>query len=99
MVLLVGMMFELYLGVRFPRVVDSGCCLHPKFSTSRCPKVYTTKEACGTGGRPGRLPPPFVNLHPPSYCAERDFVYNGRKLSDGERTEKALKGCAGKRLM
>jgi transposase-like protein len=34
-----------------------------------------------------------------SYCAERDFVYNGRKLSDDERTTKALKGAEGKRLM
>jgi hypothetical protein len=34
-----------------------------------------------------------------SYCAERDFVYNGRKLSDDERTTKALKGTEGKRLM
>jgi len=34
-----------------------------------------------------------------SYCAERDFVYNGRKLSDDERTEKAIKATEGKRLM
>ena len=34
-----------------------------------------------------------------SYCAERDLVYNGRKLSDDERTTKALKGTEGKRLM
>src|SRR5277367_924100 len=34
-----------------------------------------------------------------SYCAERDFVYNGRKLSDTERTEKAIKATRGKRLM
>jgi len=35
----------------------------------------------------------------PSYCAERDLVYNGRKLSDDERTEKAIKATRGKRLM
>ena len=34
-----------------------------------------------------------------SYCAERDFVYNGRKLNDDQRTEKAIKGTTGKRLM
>jgi hypothetical protein len=34
-----------------------------------------------------------------SYCAERDFVYNARKLSDDERTEKAIKSVRGKRLM
>lgn len=34
-----------------------------------------------------------------SYCAERDFVYNGRKLTDNERTIKAIKGAEGKRLM
>jgi len=34
-----------------------------------------------------------------SYCAERDFVYNARKVSDDERTEKALKSTRGKRLM
>ncbi len=34
-----------------------------------------------------------------SYCAERDFVYNGRKLTDTQRTEKALKAAEGKRLM
>lgn len=34
-----------------------------------------------------------------SYCAERDFVYNGRKLNDDQRTDKALKGSRGKRLM
>jgi transposase-like protein len=34
-----------------------------------------------------------------SYCAERDFVYNGRKLSDDERTVKAIKATEGKRLM
>jgi transposase-like protein len=34
-----------------------------------------------------------------SYCAERDFVYNGRKLNDDQRTDKALKGAGGKRLM
>ncbi len=34
-----------------------------------------------------------------SYCAERDFVYNGRKLTDDERTTKAIKATEGKRLM
>jgi transposase-like protein len=34
-----------------------------------------------------------------SYCAERDFVYNGRKLTDDERTTKAIKASEGKRLM
>lgn len=34
-----------------------------------------------------------------SYCAERDFVYNGRKLTDSERTTKAVKASRGKRLM
>lgn len=33
------------------------------------------------------------------YCAEREFVYNGRKLTDDQRTEKALKCTSGKRLM
>jgi transposase-like protein len=35
----------------------------------------------------------------PSYCSERDFVYNGRKLSDDERTLKAVKAIRRKRLM
>lgn len=34
-----------------------------------------------------------------SYCAERDFVYNGRKMTDDQRTDKALKGAHGRRLM
>jgi hypothetical protein len=34
-----------------------------------------------------------------SYCAERDFVYNGRNLTDDERTVKAIKATEGKRLM
>jgi transposase-like protein len=34
-----------------------------------------------------------------SYCAERDFVYNARKLNDDQRTDKALKGAHGRRLM
>lgn len=34
-----------------------------------------------------------------SYCSERDFVYNGRKLTDDQRTEKALRATRGKRLM
>jgi transposase-like protein len=33
------------------------------------------------------------------YCAELDFRYNGRKISDDERTVKAIKGAEGKRLM
>jgi len=33
------------------------------------------------------------------YCKEFDFRYNTRKLSDAERTEEALKGARGKRLM
>jgi transposase-like protein len=33
------------------------------------------------------------------YCAEVDFRYNGRKLTDSERTEKALRQSEGKRLM
>ena len=33
------------------------------------------------------------------YCAERDFTYNGRKLTDEQRTEKAIKATSGKRLM
>lgn len=34
-----------------------------------------------------------------AYCAERDFVYNERKSNDDERTQKALRGAPGKRLM
>ena len=34
-----------------------------------------------------------------SYCAERDFSYNGRKLTDVERTNKAIIATRGKRLM
>lgn len=34
-----------------------------------------------------------------SYCAERDFVYNARKLNDDQRTEKASRAMRGKRLM
>jgi hypothetical protein len=34
-----------------------------------------------------------------SYCAEREFVYNGRKLTDDERTTKAIRCTEGKRLM
>jgi hypothetical protein len=33
------------------------------------------------------------------YCAERDFVYNARKLTNAERTTKALKAADGRRLM
>src|SRR5579864_5678835 len=32
------------------------------------------------------------------YCAEREFVYNCRKLTDAQRTEKAPKCTSGKRL-
>ena len=34
-----------------------------------------------------------------AYCAERDFVYNARKIDDDERTNKAIKATRGKRLM
>ncbi len=34
-----------------------------------------------------------------SYCAERDFVYNNRRVTDDERTAKAIKAADGKRLM
>jgi hypothetical protein len=30
-----------------------------------------------------------------SYCAERDFVYNNRRVTDNERTEKAVKSSIG----
>jgi hypothetical protein len=33
------------------------------------------------------------------YCAERDFVYNNRRVTDDQRTDKALKGAHGRRLM
>jgi hypothetical protein len=33
------------------------------------------------------------------YCAERDFVYNGRKFSDAQRIDKAVASVSGKRLM
>ena len=32
------------------------------------------------------------------YCAEFDFRWNGRKLSDSERRNLAIKGAEGKRL-
>jgi transposase-like protein len=38
------------------------------------------------------------NQHTPMYLAEFDFRYNARKISDTERTEKAIKGAVGKRL-
>jgi len=38
------------------------------------------------------------NQHVPMYLAEFDFRYNARKISDTERTEKAIKGAVGKRL-
>lgn len=34
-----------------------------------------------------------------SYCAERDFVYNNRRITDDERADKALAETRGKRLM
>lgn len=37
--------------------------------------------------------------HLQRYCNEFDFRYNARKVTDSERTETALKGIAGKRLM
>ena len=33
------------------------------------------------------------------YCAEFDFRYNTRMMSDAERTAEAIKGARGKRLM
>lgn len=38
-----------------------------------------------------------AHLH--RYLAEFDFRYNSRKVSDSERTEEAIKGARGKRLM
>lgn len=38
-----------------------------------------------------------AHLH--RYCAEFDFRYNTRKITDAERTVEALKGARGKRLM
>ena len=37
-----------------------------------------------------------AHLH--RYCAEFDFRYNTRMISDAERTAEALKGARGKRL-
>ncbi len=37
--------------------------------------------------------------HLPRYLAEFEFRYNGRKISDGERTIRAIRGFEGKRLM
>jgi transposase-like protein len=37
--------------------------------------------------------------HLARYCREFDFRYNTRKISDAERTELAVKGARGKRLM
>ncbi len=37
--------------------------------------------------------------HLARYCAEFDFRYNTRKISDAERTAEAVKGARGKRLM
>jgi hypothetical protein len=42
---------------------------------------------------------PMSRKYLASYCAERDFVYKARKISDDKRTDKALKGASGKRLM
>ncbi len=36
--------------------------------------------------------------HLARYCAEFDFRYNTRKVSDRERADEALKGIGGKRL-
>jgi hypothetical protein len=33
------------------------------------------------------------------YLGEFDFRYNGRRITDGERAEGAIKGAEGKRLM
>jgi len=38
------------------------------------------------------------NQHTPMYLAEFDFRYNSRKVSDTERTGKAIRGAVGKRL-
>lgn len=32
------------------------------------------------------------------YAAEFDFRYNNREITDGERSDEALKGIVGKRL-
>jgi hypothetical protein len=37
-----------------------------------------------------------AHLH--RYCAEFDFRYNARTISDGERADHALRGIVGKRL-
>jgi transposase-like protein len=37
--------------------------------------------------------------HLPKYLGEFEFRYNGRKISDGERTIRAIQGFEGKRLM
>jgi len=37
--------------------------------------------------------------HLAKYCAERDFAYNNRKITDDDRTHKALKAIRGKRLL
>jgi ISXO2-like transposase domain len=36
--------------------------------------------------------------HLPRYLAEWDFKWNTRKMKDGERAARALKGAEGKRL-
>ncbi len=36
--------------------------------------------------------------HLPSYLGEFDYRYNTRKMKDGERTERAIRQTAGKRL-
>jgi transposase-like protein len=37
--------------------------------------------------------------HLPKYCNEFSFIRDNRKVNDGERTEEAVKGMEGKRLM
>jgi hypothetical protein len=37
--------------------------------------------------------------HLGKYLSEFEFRYNGRKISDGERTIRAIQGFEGKRLM
>lgn len=37
--------------------------------------------------------------HLPRYCNEFSFRWDNRKVNDGERTEEAVKGMEGKRLM
>ena len=40
----------------------------------------------------------YGEQHLQRYLAEFDFRYNGRKVTDSERTENAIRGIVGKRL-